>query len=229
MIRKKTSLLRFSFSSYCDFFLFSRFQTVFLKQQQQNESVTKVQDIAAINGRRIRVPSKLDKSQYRETHGRRDLGAVPQKKVQRMIIPNVELIMQRSGEGHADHVRDEEHGNDLILREIYLLRIFEKLHNSSSAGKKRRRRPSEMGEEEERGDVREEKKKLKVAVEEQPLGNATPIHRPFIKELSRELKGAQNVAARILDQERGADEELQRGAEEDEEEKTAPTHLVEQH
>lgn len=228
MIRKKdNSLLRFSFSSYCDFF-FSRFQTVFLKQQQQNESVTKVQDIAAINGRRIRVPSKLDKSQYRETHGRRDSGAVPQKKVQRMIIPNVELIMQRSGEGHADHVRDEEHGNDFILREIYLLRIFEKLHNSSPAGKKRRRRPSEMGEEEEYGDVREEEQKLKVAVEKQPLGNATPIHRPFIKELSGELKGAENVAARILDQERGADKELQRGAEEDEEEETAPTHLVEQ-
>ena len=102
------------------------------------------------------------------------------------------------------------------------------MHNSSSAGKKRRRRPSEMGEEEKRGDVREEEQKLEVAVEEQPLGNATPIHRPLIKELSGELKGAENVAARILDQERGAEEELQRGAEEDEEEKTAPTHLVEQ-
>ena len=136
--------------------------------------------------------------------------------------------MQRSREGDADQVRDEEHIYDVVSTQSHLPGILEKLEESAAARKKGRRRPPEMGEDEEERDVGKEEQKLKVAVEEQPLGNAPPIHRPLVQELSRELERAENVAARIVEQERSAEQQLQKSAEEDEEEKTAPTHFVEQ-
>ena len=110
----------------------------------------KMQDVAAVNGGRIRVPRQFDESENEQTQtGKRgDANAAPQEKVQRMIVPHVELIVKRAREGHADQVTTEKHVDHVILAETNFRGVFEKLKKTAAVGQQRRRRPPEVGEDE---------------------------------------------------------------------------------
>lgn len=70
--------------------------------------------------------------------------------------------------------------------------------------------PSTQSKEQQGEQVGAEQQQVEVAIQEEPLGKEAPVDRPLEHELSAEIKGPAQVTDGILQEERQAQQELQR-------------------
>lgn len=125
-----------------------------------------------------------------------------------MEVPHIELVVQRTAEAHANKVRCKEYQHHLIHREVLsrdfpFARFFKKLKYAFSWPL-----PAAESEEQQSEKVSSQQHQVEVAIQEEPLWQEAPVHRPLEHELTAEIEGPAHIADRIVQKERKAQEKL---------------------
>lgn len=168
---------------------------------------------AAVNGAWISVPAEFDDPKEDDFRYSLVVGA-PGNVRQRVIVPDVKLIVQRSAEHDADEIASEKwqneelsHGAHVDLLLLRHVRFQLNFHSLETRVGLHISDPTRQ-EVDNCAQMQHEKSNVKIAIDEDVLGQKSPIDGPLEEKDSGQVKGAFQVSNWIRQQERKSKDQL---------------------